>query len=217
MSDAEQAGADQRVASRASWDDRHAAASAPGAAEPSVIEMIPLMPRGWALDIAAGTGRNSLALARAGISVAAVDFSPVAMRALRETASASRLPIVPVVLPVISPVTLPVILPVIADLETALPFPDAVFDVILNVNYLDRRLVPRLRKALKVGGVLLFDTFLIDQAASGHPRDPRFMLDHYELRGLLAGMELIRYREGIVAYPGGKTAWRATALARRTS
>jgi SAM-dependent methyltransferase len=167
--------------------------------------MIPLMPRGWALDIAAGTGRNSLALARAGISVAAVDFSPVAMRALRETAAASRLP-----------VSL-VILPVIADLETALPFPDAVFDVILNVNYLDRGLVPRLREILKVGGMLLFDTFLIDQAASGHPRDPRFMLEHYELRELLAGMELIRYREGIVAYPGGKTAWRATALARRTS
>ena len=204
MSDAEQAGANKRAVWRASWDDRHAA-SAPGAAEPSVIEMIPLMPRGWALDIAAGTGRNSLALARAGISVAAVDFSPVAMRALRETASASRLP-----------VSL-VILPVIADLETALPFPDAVFDVILNVNYLDRGLVPRLCEILKVGGVLLFDTFLIDQAASGHPRDPRFMLEHYELRGLLAGMELIRYREGIVAYPGGKTAWRATALARRTS
>jgi SAM-dependent methyltransferase len=201
MSDAEQAGADQRAASRASWDDRHAAASAPGAPELSVLEMIPLMPRGWALDIAAGTGRNSLALARAGISVAAVDFSPVAMRALRETTLASHLPVVPI----------------IADLETTLPFPDAVFDVILNVNYLDRTLVPRLREILKVGGMLLFDTFLIDQAASGHPRDPRFMLEHYELRELLAGMKLIRYREGIVAYPGGKTAWRATALARRTS
>ena len=201
MSDTEQAGADQRAASRASWVDRHAAASAPGAPEPSVLEMIPLMPRGWALDIAAGTGRNSLALARAGMSVAAVDFSPVATRALRETTLSTRLPVVPI----------------IADLETTLPFPDAVFDVILNVNYLDRALAPRLRAILKVGGVLLFDTFLINQAASGHPRDPRFMLEHYELRELLAGMELIRYREGIVVYPGGKTAWRATALARRTS
>jgi SAM-dependent methyltransferase len=201
MSDIERASADKRLAWRASWDDRHAAAAAPEAPEPSVLEMLPLMPHGWALDIAAGTGRNSLPLAQARISVAAVDFSPIAMRALRATAAGSRLPIVPV----------------IADLETALPFSDGAFDVILNVNYLDRALVPRLREILKVGGVLLFDSFLIDQAASGHPRDPRFMLQHYELRELLAGMELVRYREGIVVYPAGKTAWRATALARRTS
>jgi hypothetical protein len=62
---------------------------------------------------------------------------------------------------------------------------------------------------------LLFDTFLIDQAASGHPRDPRFLLKHYDLRELLGDMELMRYREGIVTYPGDKHAWRAVALARR--
>jgi hypothetical protein len=28
-------------------------------------------------------------------------------------------------------------------------------------------------------------------------------------------MNLVRYREGIVAYPGGKSAWRAAALALR--
>jgi hypothetical protein len=39
---------------------------------------------------------------------------------------------------------------------------------------------------------------------------------HYELRDMLEGMELLRYREGIVAYPGDKSAWRAVALARRT-
>jgi hypothetical protein len=63
--------------------------------------------------------------------------------------------------------------------------------------------------------MLLFDTFLIDQAAVGHPRNPRFLLEHYELRDLLSDMELIRYREGIVDYGGGKKAWRAIALARR--
>ena len=64
---------------------------------------------------------------------------------------------------------------------------------------------------------MLFDTFMIDQAAIGHPRDPRFLLQHYELRDLLAGMEILRYREGLTIYPGGKSAWRATALARRVS
>jgi tellurite methyltransferase len=72
-----------------------------------------------------------------------------------------------------------------------------------------------LKMVLRVGGMLLFDTFLIDQAAVGHPRNPRFLLEHYELRDLLSDMELIRYREGIVDYGGGKKAWRAIALARR--
>jgi hypothetical protein len=32
---------------------------------------------------------------------------------------------------------------------------------------------------------------------------------------MLNGMDLLRYREGIVAYPDGRTAWRASALALR--
>ena len=63
--------------------------------------------------------------------------------------------------------------------------------------------------------MMFFDTFLIDQAALGHPSDPAFLLRHDELREMLASMELLRYREGMVTYPNGKSAWRATALARR--
>ena len=62
---------------------------------------------------------------------------------------------------------------------------------------------------------MLFDTFLIDQAVTGHPRNPDFMLQHYELRELLREMDLVRYREGLVAYPDGHSAWRAAALAIR--
>jgi hypothetical protein len=61
----------------------------------------------------------------------------------------------------------------------------------------------------------LFDTFLIDQAEIGHPRNPDFLLKHYELREMLRGFELIRYREGLTIYPDGFHAWRASALARR--
>jgi tellurite methyltransferase len=88
---------------------------------------------------------------------------------------------------------------------------------VLNVSFLERGLFPLLKEVLRIGGVLLFDTFLIDQAASGHPRNPRFLLGHYELSDLLSDMELLRYREGIVDYGGGKRAWRATARARRTA
>ena len=93
---------------------------------------------------------------------------------------------------------------------------DRSFDAIVNVNFLDRALFPAFARALKPGGILLAETFLIDQAEIGHPKDPRFLLKHYELREMLAGLELLRYREGLVAlYTDGSQAWRAGAVARR--
>lgn len=183
---------------RDAWDARHRTGVAPGAPEPSVCEMLDLLPRGLALDIGAGTGRHSLLLSRAGFKVVAIDYAEAGLRVLQTIARAERLRVWPLA----------------ADLGT-FPLPRARFDAILNVNFLDRALLPRLVDALRPGGALLFDTFLIDQAATGHPRDPAFMLRHYELREMLEGMELVRYREGLVAYPEGKRAWRAAALAIR--
>jgi SAM-dependent methyltransferase len=186
---------------RATWEERHRKA-APGDPEPSLIEMMPLLQPGIALDIAAGTGRNSIALARGGWRVVAADFSVTGLGALAGVAHRDNLKIDPVV----------------ADLEESFPFRRNAFDVILNVSYLDRTLLPQLKCALRPGGALFFDTFLIDeadQAGHGHLRNAHFTLDHYELRTLLDGLELMRYREGLVVYPGGKRAWRATALARR--
>ena len=186
------------MSNRAVWEERHSCGGS-SAAEPSGIEFLPLMPRGRALDVAAGQGRNSVALARAGIQVVAVDWSQNAAHSLALTARKDSLQIEPV----------------IANLEESLPFRPQSFDLVINVNFLERGLFPLLKKVLRIGGLLLCDTFLIDQAASGHPRDPRFLLAHYELFELLSDMDLIRYREGIVDYGGEKRAWRATALARR--
>ncbi|HKV54100.1 MAG TPA: hypothetical protein VJN94_05595, partial [Candidatus Binataceae bacterium] len=68
------------------WDKRNRTAL-PGEPEVSVREFEPLLPRGRALDVAAGPGRNSIALARAGMHVIAADFSPPAMRSLAALAA----------------------------------------------------------------------------------------------------------------------------------
>lgn len=183
-------------ARRESWERRHREARA-GAPEPSVAEMIAMLPRGRTLDLAAGTGRN--ALARAGRAVVAADYSGAALTEIARAAAAEALRIEPVM----------------ADLTAGLPFREASFDAAVNVNFLERALIPEIIRVLRPGGALLFDTFLIDEAGAGHPRDPRFALGHYELRGLLGAMELMRYREGLVEYASGRRAWRATALARR--
>ena len=186
---------------RAKWEQRHRD-SLPGDAEISVGELLPeiqsIHPHGRVLDIAAGTGRNALAVARAGLPIVAIDFSAPGMRTLAEIARREGL----------------LVCPIVADLEAGLPVREKTFDVILNVSYLDRALVPQLKAALRPGGLLLFDTFTVDEAG-GHLRDTRFALERYELRAMLADMELMRYREGLTIYPSGKRMWRAAALARR--
>lgn len=63
----------------AGWDERHRGQPV-GEPEPFLVEMMAHIPCGIALDVAAGRGRNTLAIARAGIRVVAVDFSAPAMQ-----------------------------------------------------------------------------------------------------------------------------------------
>ena len=163
-------------------------------AEPFLVEILPRIPPGLALDIAAGRGRNAFALASAGHKVVAVDFSAEAMRNLATTPGT--------------------IWPVVANLDS-FHLKDESFDTIVNINFLDRALFPNFARALKPGGTLIADTFLVDQAALGHPRDPRFLLAHGELRALANGLEVEEYREGPVIYPDGERAFRASITARK--
>ena len=162
-------------------------------------EMLPrLAHAGIAIDVAAGRGRHSVILADHGLGVVAIDYSQAAIAALAKLVERPR----------------GAIWPALADLDT-FPIKSESADLIVNVNYLDRGLFPKFTQALKPGGMLLVDTFLIDQAALGHPRNPRFLLDHYELLALLEGLEILCYREGLAVYPDQTKAWRASALARR--
>jgi tellurite methyltransferase len=94
---------------------------------------------------------------------------------------------------------------------------DESLDAIVNINFLDRTLFPKFARALRPGGWLIAETFLVDQAVLGHPRDPRFLLGHGELRALADGLEVEEYREGLITYPNGERAFRASIAARRKS
>ncbi len=181
---------------RTQWDERHRERHVPGEPEPFLLEMLSILPRGLTLDVAAGTGRNSLVLARAGMKVVALDYSEVGLRTLTRSARPQGLPIWPVV----------------AD-ATSFPLGERRYDLIVNINFLERELFEPFKAALKPGGTILVDTFMVGQTALGHPREPRFLLGRYELMELLSGMEVLRYREGLVTYPNGTKASRASAVA----
>jgi len=185
---------------RAKWDDLHRGKPV-GEPEPFLVEMIARIPRrGIALDVAAGRGRNALAMARAGIRVVAVDFSETAMRTLADAARAEHL----------------VVWPVVANLDS-FHLKHKSLDAIININFLDRALFAEFSRALRPGGVLIAETFTNEQASLGHPKDPRFLLGHGELKELAAGLEIELYREGLVSYPDGTRAFRASVVARKGS
>lgn len=75
---------------RKDWNDRYAAQELLWGAEPNRFvaeELRDLLPRGRALDLACGEGRNAIWLAKLGWVVTAVDYSAVAIERARRLAA----------------------------------------------------------------------------------------------------------------------------------
>jgi tellurite methyltransferase len=84
-----------------------------------------------------------------------------------------------------------------ADLETDnAVLPADAFDLIVGVHYLHRPLFPPLKAALRLGGLLVYETFTRAQAARGKPTNPAFLLEPGELRELVQPLEIVVEREG---------------------
>ena len=90
-----------------------------------------------------------------------------------------------------------------ADLEKAgdNPLPEAYYGGILVFRYLHRPLIPHVRQALKEGGVLMYETFTVEQPRFGRPHNPDFLLKPGELRKWFDDWEIIDYFEGIKEGP----------------
>jgi protein-L-isoaspartate O-methyltransferase len=166
---------------------------------PFVLEHLALAPPGPALDVACGSGRHALALARAGRVVDAVDRDPARCAALARQARADGL----------------AVRVVCADLTDWSP-PHGRYAIVVNTLYLERALVPRLVAGLAPGGLLLFETFTAAQLATGHPRNPDFVLHPGELARLAIGLEVLAHREGAVERDGA-TVHLAALAARRVA
>ncbi len=131
--------------------------------------------RGRALDIASGQGRNARFLYEQGFSVDAVDISDTALSYLDDIENINT---------------------ICADLDSYELKSN--YDLIVNVNYLDRRLTPKIKAALNSGGIVIYETFVEAQGDDFHmPSNEAYLLHVNELLEMFREFEIICYEEKI--------------------
>jgi len=144
------------------------------------------LPKGRALDVASGNGRHALYLAAHGFEVEAIDRDRDSLANLSAAAAKRHL----------SHLTVKQV-----DLERLTDerpeFPPNTYDAIVVCFYLHRPLFPWLVEALKPQGVLLYETFTIDNYLRyRHPRRWEFCLAQNELLRLTSSLRVLSYDEG---------------------
>jgi SAM-dependent methyltransferase len=182
---------------RADWESRHSQTKGRSRASAFLVRTVHRLPRGRALEVACGSGRNVAFLARHGFRVEAVDLSHSGLIAARASVAAGDESLTAIQ----------------ADLE-AFPLPQARYQVAVNVRYLQRSLWPGLKRCVAELGMIVFETFLRDQASIGHPRNPSFLLERGELAHGFRDFDILDYEEGLFASEG-EAAFLARMLARR--
>lgn len=158
---------------------------------PFLRKHIRLLPKGKALDIATGEGKNAVFLAHHGFDVEAVDISKFGLRKAQKLAKENGVRI----------------RTLHADLDHY-QLEEGRYDLITDFYFLDRRLIPGIKRGLKKGGRVVFETYLTEQMSLGNegPKNPRYLLKPNELLTLFRGFRILFYREGILRESGTRKA-----------
>jgi tellurite methyltransferase len=168
-------------------------------ANPFLRRHIALLPKGKALDLATGEGRNAVFLAQHGFDVDAVDISEIGLRKAQKLAREMRVKIHTF----------------LADLDNYQTEREQ-YDLILNFYFLNRSLIQKIKRSLKKGGMVIFETYTLGHRSlgTGGPKDPRYFLKPNELLNLFKEFRILFYREGIFK-EGGKRKAIASLIAQK--
>jgi 2-polyprenyl-3-methyl-5-hydroxy-6-metoxy-1,4-benzoquinol methylase len=152
-----------------------------------------IRPGDQVLDLACGEGRHSLAAARLGAKVVAVDRDPLKIGTARTRAALAGLSIE------------------WRELDLQGEWPElGVFDAVLVFNYLDRASMPRFLQLVAPGGLLIMETFLEAQREAGWgPTSSGHLLRPGELARLVAPLTVVHGREALETVDAEH--WRAVA------
>lgn len=173
---------------RQKWDQRYAGFDVQERRQPIpfVMSCLPQLPaEGLALDIAAGAGRHTLALARHGLRVDAIDISWQGLQLIRQRAVEAQF-------------SLGQIRFIVADIERTWPLRSQ-YDVILVSFFLYRPLFPIIKNCLFPDGRLIYETFTVEQLNQpDRPRmaRPDFYLKPGELQDTFSDFKILFYDEG---------------------
>src|SRR5579862_8311325 len=174
--------------------------------------VLPQFPNGGtALDLAGGSGRHAIWLAKRGWHVTLIDVSDVGVEQARQNAG-----------PLASSIRF-----VVDDLtrfrasQTRLSgarfsqtrFDQTMFDLMIVFYYLERQIFPEILNALRPGGLLIYKTHIRSSPRdvpsddlpqtnlTQGPKNPAYLLAPGELLRLVDGMRIMHYREDLSGRP----------------
>ena len=185
---------------RRKWDARYAQGAYGAREYPAAClrERVDRIPRGTALDLACGAGRNALYLASQGYRVDAIDISRVGLTRARERADQLGLRVNWIA----------------HDLDAGIPVAGP-YDLILQLRYVNDRLTRAVPALLAPGGAFLCEQHLrCDEKVAG-PQNSAFRVAPGTLAELLPGLQVLEFSEGIRSDPDGERVALATLLALR--
>jgi len=183
------------------WDERFKRKEFALGKEPNPFlkKHIHFLPKGKALDIAAGEGRNAVFLAHQGFEVDAMDISEKGLKKAQKLAREQEVKINTF----------------LVDLDQY-QIEKERYDLIANFYFLKRRLITRIKQGLKKGGRVIFETYLLEHRTlgTGGPKQAKYFLKPNELLRLFKNFRILFYREGIFK-EGGKRKGVASLIAEK--
>ena len=172
------------IADKEKWDQKYIDKPRllkPRAASEVVTEYASMGEGLAALDLACGSGRNTLYLAEEGFRVDAVDVAAIALDTVRKDALQRGVS--------------EYVSPLLEDLDNFTPKSDF-YDVIVMSNFLDRELIERTKVSLKMCGRYILETYMVDDSNEKKDSKVSNLLNVGELKEIFRdGFKVLHYNE----------------------
>jgi SAM-dependent methyltransferase len=185
---------------RTKWNERYQSGAYAERTHPSALleEWIDRIPRGRALDVACGAGRNALFLAANGFDVDAVDISVEALNTAGRSAQRSGLHINWIE----------------HDLDEALEL-NREYALILVIRYVNLPLIRKLAASLAPGGFLLCEQHLETNTEVAGPSNPAYRVKPGALQTVARGLQIHYLEEAVTVDPDKRPVALARLVAQR--
>ena len=151
---------------------------------------------GPVLDLACGSGRNGSYLIKQGLPVVFADRRQAVLNDIAQDLEGNELATFWAV-----------------DLEGSEcnPLAGHSFSVVLGFRYLHRPLFTPLKAAVQPRGLVIYETFTIDQPRFGRPHNPNFLLRSGELENVFSNWDILHSFEGVTRSETGSGSDQAIA------